>query len=478
MPCWARSRLTQMRSPGTQVGRVAGRVELLAGPGPGGQVDGRLALDPEAAPAAVGQGGPAHVGGGCRSPAGRGTASGAPRPWPRTGRPGPPGRCRRRPRPGPRPNHSTRRSPAGTRHAQPDPGQRAGPLPLGHDLDAPAAARRRRPSTGRWRPPPGRWPAGATRVRTTRRVRPRPRPRRPGAAAGPARPAATAAPAPRPWCPRSLSVGARHRSSRGPSTAQVAEPQQPPGGRVEASRARAPGGCGQPGAAPCPARAALPHRGTWPGTGWVRRGSGVGPVGRPGPVGGDGQLAPGDLVAGRGPGLVGGQDGPDGQPGLAVRWAAGRAGRRWRSRPGPTGRDLERGRRRPATPSSSRDHSKARWERSRKSCRLATRMPPSGSPGDADRLDHLLELEQARATASGPGTAGRRRRSCRRAAARRSRRRRRRTRAPSAVRARRPWSIHSQTKPPWQRGWRSNSSWYSAEAAGAVAHGVARTRRG
>jgi hypothetical protein len=129
-----------------QVGGVAGGVELLAGPGPGGQVEGGLALGPDPVPVAVGQGGPAHAGpaavllrvevrrlellhGGREAadpgrPAGVGVGLARPATEPLD--PAEPGR------------HG---------HAQADPGQRAGPVPLGDDPDLqPQPAGHRRPA--------------------------------------------------------------------------------------------------------------------------------------------------------------------------------------------------------------------------------------------------------------------------------------------------------------------------------------------
>ena len=73
------------------------------------------------------------------------------------------------------------------------------------------------------------------------------------------------------------------------------------------------------------------------------------------------ELAPGDLVAGGRPRLVGGEHRPHGQPRLAARGRQRRAARPRRSRPRAPRRRRARPRR-PATPSSSSVHGNARCD--------------------------------------------------------------------------------------------------------------------
>ena len=82
---------------------------------------------------------------------------------------------------------------------------------------------------------------------------------------------------------------------------------------------------------------------------------------------------------------------------------------------------------------------------------------------ERDRREHRLQLGQPRRGRAVGEDQPVDARSCRRAAARRSRRRRRTV--PSGAR-RMPWSIHSQMNPPMQRGYFSNSCWYSSRPPG------------
>ena len=135
---------------------MAGLVELLAGPGSDGQVEGRLALEPDPAPAAVVHGGPAHVAAVAvllrvqvrglelrhrgREAADPGRSAGV-------------GVGLAGPAPGP----LDVPEPGRHRHPQPQPRPRAGPIPLGHDLDLqPQAALDHRPPVGDRHPQVGR----------------------------------------------------------------------------------------------------------------------------------------------------------------------------------------------------------------------------------------------------------------------------------------------------------------------------------
>ena len=71
-------------------------------------------------------------------------------------------------------------------------------------------------------------------------------------------------------------------------------------------------------------------------------------------------------------------------------------------------------------------------------------------------------LPEGRLRTCGRGRPGRRGRSCRRSARRRSRRRRPSGVVPSGSFWTRPWSHHSQMKPPWRPGVDSIASQYSA----------------
>ena len=114
-------------------------------------------------------------------------------------------------------------------------------------------------------------------------------------------------------------------------------------------------------------------------------------------------------------------------------------------------------------PSSSTDQSNRRWDRPAKSCRLSIRTAPSAplmrtgsmtflyssSPGDGVRSGNSKPSATKLPSCSGsPKSPPYPKYSPRRCG------------------ARIPWSIHSQMNPPWQRGYASNSSWYSLSPPG------------
>ena len=170
MPCWPWSRLTHTVSPGDQVGRVPGRVQLLGGPAAGGEPERRVALDAQPAPSAAAP--PSGRRPGRRSPAGARTASAssstvvAQRPSREAAR------VSGYASPGPPPNHSAASSGAPDARADAEPRQRAGPVALRVSTDTvsrsrspsrrssgtpPQARRRRRPA------PPGSVPSAPRR---------------------------------------------------------------------------------------------------------------------------------------------------------------------------------------------------------------------------------------------------------------------------------------------------------------------------
>ena len=203
-------------------------------------------------------------------------------------------------------------------------------------------------------------------------------------------------------------------------------------------------------------------------------------VGDPGGVV-DGELPPGDLVAGVRPGLIGGQDGADGEPGLAGGGGEGRGGTVVAD-PASTGGTSKRPEATshalllqvPRTTGGRGRGSRGGWR-----CGRHRR-----GRGEWDRLDHLLELGQAREGPVGEqqpvgdevavvqglaevAAVGEELAAVSRAGT-------------QAV----VDPLH--TNPPWQRGWRSNSSWYSHRPPGPLSpmrpysqrmNGITRRRR-
>ena len=180
------------------------------------------------------------------------------------------------------------------------------------------------------------------------------------------------------------------------------------------------------------------------------------------------ELRPGDLEPRRRPGLVGRRLEADRQPGLGPR-VGRRIGpaveQRGTALAGPSRRQRQRARRRRSRrrrPAPSRARSQSR---SRNACRLSTSTMParrSSQPGRAGPAPRSRGAPTSPASVVGPARPGRRCRSCRRSARRRSRRRRPSASVPSGSCWTRPWSQHSQMKPPWSPGVDSIASQYSA----------------
>ena len=368
MPCWAWSRLTPDPVARDELGRVGRGVEVLARPAARGQLDVRAALDAQPGAVLVGERWPTAPPPGCRSPAEGRTASAARRPRPRSARRAPRAACRGTPRPG---RARTTRPGRGPRAARA--GRRAG-----------AAERAIRPrastSTVRRSPSPSTLHARSTSRPASERGRPDARadhqPVRPGLDRDHAVPHAVQAQARHaasscsgPCVPRSLSVGARHTSSRGPSSARSPSAVSTP---VAASKR--PG----PSERPSPPATGLRRRRGTPGAGagvsWIW------PQATSWPAGAHGSSAASTARTV--------------SHALAARRQAASAARPRPSRPRPavgtSSTPSATG-----TPSSSSAHGNARCDRSRKSCRFATRTPRPVA-GDPHRLDHLLELEQPR----------------------------------------------------------------------------------
>ena len=356
MPCWARSTLSHTRSRAHQIGacaRAASRSSLVQRRA----VSSTCGRPPRAARRRpVGELRPAHLGAVAvllrayvrrlELVDGRGEAPDAGRE----------ARVRYA-SPGPRPNHSSRPSAAGSAIRRPSRGSGNRPLALRLDRHRAARARRRRPSTCRSRSSPRSEPAAATRVRTTS----------PSAVeldrddAVAHRGAARARATPRELARRGADVVVGRRAPHVEPRSverERAEPAQHARRRVEHARRRARcvarRRCGRGGRRRRPRRRA------------ARGATGSCPQATSCPAGAHGSSAASRPARSATPrrGTVGS--------------AGSGSGRR--ARPAATGPDVERARRPPARPPPPAPRRTSRCERSRNSCRFSIAHPAGASP--------------------------------------------------------------------------------------------------